>query len=254
MNDEFIIGGKKLSSRLFIGSGKTSNILLPQIIAESSSEVITMAVRRVDFQNKDENITSYIPNDMIKLPNTSGARNADEAVRIARLAKAMGFGNWIKIEVINDSRYLMPDNLETLKAVEILANEGFEVFPYMNPDLVMGRYMKEAGACAVMPLGSPIGTNRGVRTDEIIKLMIDELDIPIIVDAGIGMPSHAAYAMELGASAVLLNTAISSSKNPVLMAKAFKEAVQAGRNAYLAKGGIVKNFADASSPLTGFLD
>ncbi|WP_297522068.1 thiazole synthase [uncultured Clostridium sp.] len=254
MKDELKIGGKVLSSRLFIGSGKTTNIKVPEIIEASGSQVITMAVRRVDLQNTQENIVDYIPKDMILMPNTSGARNAQEAVRIARIAKAMGLGNWIKIEVINDSRYLMPDNIETLKATQILSKEGFEVFAYMNPDLTVGRYMMEAGAAAVMPLAAPIGTNRGLRTKEIIQLMIDELDTHIIVDAGIGMPSHAAEAMEMGASAVLLNTAISSSNNPVLMAEAFKDAVKAGRNAYLAKGGEVSSIAKASSPLLGFLD
>ncbi|MBU5315878.1 thiazole synthase [Clostridium bornimense] len=255
MSDKFIIGGKELTSRLFIGTGKySSNKIIPEIIENSGSNVITMAVRRVDFQNEEENVMGYIPKDMILLPNTSGARNAEEAVRIARLAKAMGCGNWIKIEVINDSKYLLPDNLETLKATEILAKEGFVVFPYMSPDLAMGRRMVDAGASAVMPLGAPIGSNRGIRTKELIEIMIDEIKAPIIVDAGIGKPSEACSAMEMGAAAVLLNTAISSSKNPVLMAEAFKNAVEAGRKGYLAKAGIVSERAIASSPLTGFLE
>ena len=255
MSDKFIIGGKELTSRLFIGTGKySSNKMIPEIIENSGSNVITMAVRRVDFQNEEENVMEYIPKDMVLLPNTSGARNAEEAVRIARLAKAMGCGNWIKIEVINDSKYLLPDNLETLKATEILAKDGFVVLPYMSPDLAMGKRMVDAGAAAVMPLGAPIGSNRGIRTRELIEIMIDEINTPIIVDAGIGKPSEACSAMEMGAAAVLLNTAISSSKNPVLMAEAFKNAVEAGRKGYLAKAGAVSEKAIASSPLTGFLD
>lgn len=255
MSDKFIIGGKELTSRLFIGTGKySSNKMIPEIIENSGSNVITMAVRRVDFQNEEENVMEYIPKDMVLLPNTSGARNAEEAVRIARLAKAMGCGNWIKIEVINDSKYLLPDNLETLKATEILAKDGFVVLPYMSPDLAMGKRMVDAGAAAVMPLGAPIGSNRGIRTRELIEIMIDEINTPIIVDAGIGKPSEACSAMEMGAAAVLLNTAISSSKNPVLMAEAFKNAVEAGRKGYLAKAGAVSEKAIASSPLTGFLE
>lgn len=255
MNDKFIIGGKELNSRLFIGTGKySSNEMIKDVIKNSEAEVITLALRRVDLDNKEEDILSHIPKDMILLPNTSGARNAEEAVRIARLGKAMGLGNWVKIEVINDSKYLLPDNMETLKATEILANEGFIVLPYMNPDLTMGRYMVEAGAAAVMPLGSPIGSNRGFRTKEIVKIMIEELNAPIIVDAGIGKPSQGCEAMEMGASAVLVNTALSSSENPLLMAKAFNRAVKAGREAYLAGQGIERNLANPSSPLTGFLD
>ena len=255
MSDKFIIGGKELTSRLFIGTGKySSNKMIPEIIENSGSNVITMAVRRVYFQNEEENVMEYIPKDMVLLPNTSGARNAEEAVRIARLAKAMGCGNWIKIEVINDSKYLLPDNLETLKATEILAKDGFVVLPYMSPDLAMGKRMVDAGAAAVMPLGAPIGSNRGIRTRELIEIMIDEINTPIIVDAGIGKPSEACSAMEMGAAAVLLNTAISSSKNPVLMAEAFKNAVEAGRKGYLAKAGAVSEKAIASSPLTGFLE
>lgn len=255
MNDKFIIGGKELNSRLFIGTGKySSNEMIKDVIKNSEAEVITLALRRVDLDNKEEDILSHIPKDMILLPNTSGARNAEEAVRIARLGKAMGLGNWVKIEVINDSKYLLPDNMETLKATEILANEGFIVLPYMNPDLTMGRYMVEAGAAAVMPLGSPIGSNRGFRTKEIVKIMIEELNVPIIVDAGIGKPSQGCEAMEMGASAVLVNTALSSSENPLLMAKAFNRAIKAGREAYIAGQGIERSLANPSSPLTGFLD
>ncbi|KMT23218.1 thiazole synthase [Clostridium cylindrosporum] len=253
--DKLSIGGVTLKSRLFVGTGKySSNSLIPNILEESGSQVITMALRRVNFDNKDENPLEYIGKDSILLPNTSGARNADEAVRIARLAKAMGCGNWIKIEVISDNKYLMPDNHETLKATEILAKEGFVVLPYMSPDIYYGKRMLEAGAAAVMPLGSPIGSNRGLETKELIKMMIEEIDAPIIVDAGIGKPSQAMEAMEMGAAACLVNTAIATSKNPVQMAKAFKLAVEGGRLGYLSKFGEVSNKANASSPLTGFLD
>ena len=252
--DKFIIGGKELDSRLFIGTGKYgSNKILPEVIKACGTNVVTMAVRRVDLDNKEENIIEYIPKDITLLPNTSGARNAEEAIRIARIAKAMGCGNWVKIEVISDSKYLIPDNLETLKATEALVKEGFEVLPYMSPDLMMGKRMAEAGAAAVMPLGAPIGSNRGIRTKELIEIMIDEIDAPIIVDAGIGKPSDAAAAMEMGAAAVLVNTAIASAKNPVIMAEAFKKAVESGRSAYLAGLGAESKTGNASSPLTGFL-
>jgi len=252
--DKFILGGKELCSRLLIGTGKYgNNKILPEVCTESGTNMVTMAVRRVDLDNKEENIIEYIPKDIILLPNTSGARNAEEAIRIARIAKAMGCGNWIKIEVISDTKYLMPDNLETLRATEVLVKEGFNVLPYMTPDLMMGKRMIEAGAAAVMPLGSPIGSNRGIRTKELIEIMIDGIDGPIIVDAGIGKPSDAAMAMEMGAAAVLVNTAISSSKDPVAMARAFKKAVEAGREAYLAGLGAENTKGNASSPLTGFL-
>jgi len=252
--DKFILGGEELSSRLLIGTGKYgNNKILPEVVKESGTNMVTMAVRRVDLDNKEENIIEYIPKNIILLPNTSGARNAEEAVRIARIARAMGCGNWIKIEVISDTKYLMPDNLETLRATEILVKEGFNVLPYMTPDLMMGKRMIEAGAAAVMPLGSPIGSNRGIRTKELIEIMIDGIDGPIIVDAGIGKPSDAAMAMEMGAAAVLVNTAISSAKDPVAMARAFKKAVEAGREAYLAGLGAENTKGNASSPLTGFL-
>lgn len=253
--DKFLIGGQELNSRLFIGTGKFSNNkIIPEVIKQSKSQVITMALRRIDFDNKEENVLEYIPKDCILLPNTSGARNAEEAVRIARMARAAGCGNWIKIEIISDIKYLLPDNLETIKATEILAKEGFVVLPYMNPDLMAGKYLIEAGAAAVMPLGSPIGTNRGIRTKELIRIMIEDLKAPIIVDAGIGKPSDAAEAMEMGAAAVLVNTAIASAGDPVNMAKAFSMAVEAGRIAYKSKLGEESILAKASSPLTGFLN
>jgi len=252
--DKFIIGDKILDPRLFIGTGKFPNkSMIPDVIESAGTKVITMALRRVDLTSMGENILDYISKDCILLPNTSGARNAEEAVRIARLARAMGCGDWVKIEVISDQKYLLPDNMETIKATEILAKEGFHVFPYMNPDLYVARQLVDVGAAAVMPLGAPIGTNRGIRTKELTQILIDEINIPVIVDAGIGKPSDASEAMEMGADAVLVNTAIATAGDPVLMGKAFNYAVQAGRIAHLSKLGRTKQFADASSPLTGFL-
>lgn len=252
--DKLILGGHEFNSRLLIGTGKYgSNEILPKVIEESGSEIITMALRRVDLDNTNENILTYIPKGMTILPNTSGATTAEEAIRIARISRRMGCGDFIKIEVISDTRYLLPDNEETIKATKILADEGFVVLPYMSPDLYAGRRLIEAGAAAVMPLGAPIGSNRGLKMKEMIKIMIEELDIPIIVDAGIGKPSQAMEAMEMGAAAVLVNTAISSAGDSVAMGKAFKLAVEGGRAAFLAKTGGVSEFARASSPLTGFL-
>ncbi|MDU2065979.1 MAG: thiazole synthase [Sporomusaceae bacterium] len=252
--DFFELGGRKLSSRLFIGSGKYSDDrLIPAIAEASGAEVITVALRRIDFQAKQDNILENIPDHMQLLPNTSGARTAEEAIRLARLAKASGCGNWIKIEVISDSKYLLPDGYETVKAAEVLAKEGFVVLPYISPDLMVAKALVNAGAAAIMPLGAPIGTNRGLKTKELIRILIEEISLPIIVDAGIGAPSHAVEAMEMGASACLLNTAIASSPNPFLMAKAFGQAVAAGRQAFLAGLGVDQTLARASSPLTGFL-
>jgi len=254
LEDKLVIGGKELNSRLFIGTGKyPSDALIPQILEKSGAEVITVALRRIDFDSKDYNILNYIPEHVQLLPNTSGARNAQEAVRLARLARSSGCGNWIKIEVISDNKYLLPDGYETVKATEILAKEGFVVLPYISPDLMVAKSLVDAGAAAVMPLGAPIGSNRGLRTKELIRILIDEIPLPIIVDAGIGKPSDACEAMEMGAAACLLNTAIASADNPVLMAEAFGKAVQAGRQAYLAGLGASVDYARASSPLTGFL-
>lgn len=248
------IGNKEFSNRLFTGTGKfSSKDLIPAMLKASGSEMITVALRRVDFRAKDKNILEYIPKDITLLPNTSGARDANEAVRIARISREAGCGDFIKIEVINDMKYLLPDNEETIKATEILAKEGFYVLPYFMPDLIAAKKLVAAGAAAVMPLGSPIGTNRGLETKAMIKIIIDNIDIPVIVDAGIGKPSQAAEAMEMGADAVLVNTAIATANNPVIMGEAFSMAVKAGRMAYLAKIAEEKNFADASSPLTGFL-
>ena len=255
MQDILKIGKTEVKNRLFIGSGKFgSNKLMPEAIQAAKAQVVTVAVRRIDVDYPEENILNFIPKDCIVMPNTSGARNAEEAVRIARLARASGCGDWIKIEVISDNRYLLPDNEETIKATEILAAEGFTVLPYMCPDLMAAKRLEKAGAAAVMPLGSPIGSNRGLQTKELIRILIEEIDLPIIVDAGIGKPSDAAEAMEMGAAAVLLNTAIATAASPVLMAEAFALAVEAGRKAYLAGlGRVIGAGASASSPLTGFL-
>lgn len=255
MNDILKIGDREIRNRFFVGTGKfASKSIIRDVLESSGAEVVTVALRRVDLESEDENILEYVPERCIVMTNTSGARNADEAVRIARLAKAMGCGNWIKIEVIPDSKYLFPDNEETIKATRILANEGFVVLPYMTPDLISGKKMEDAGAAAVMPLGSPIGTNRGFRTEEIVKIMIKEIRVPVIVDAGIGAPSEAARCMEIGADAVLVNTALAAAGDPPRLAEAFSKAVEAGRSAYLSGIGGVSEHARASSPLTGFLN
>lgn len=253
--DELIIGGRKLSSRFLLGTGKFgSKQELQQVISRSGAEVVTVALRRIDLEKNEDNILSYLPENIILLTNTSGARNADEAVRLAQLGRASGHGNWVKIEVINDSKYLLPDNAETIKATEILAAEGFVVLPYMNPDLYAARALVKAGAAAVMPLGSLIGSNQGLRMKTMIEVLIAEItEVPIIVDAGIGRPSHAAEAMEMGADAVLVNTALATAGNPPQMAEAFAKAVSAGRLAWLAGAGNESRLARASSPLTGFL-
>lgn len=253
-SDLLEIGGKKIENRLFIGTGKfPSKPMIKKVLEVSGAEVVTVALRRVDLESREENVLDYIPESCTLMPNTSGARDAEEAVRIARLAKSSGCGNWIKIEVISDNKYLLPDNEETIKATEILAKEGFVVLPYMSPDLMSAKRLVEAGAVAVMPLGSPIGSNRGIKTKEIIRILIEEIKIPVIVDAGIGWPSEAAEAMEMGSAAVLVNTAIATSPDPVSAAEAFSLAVRAGRLAYLGGRAERSVRAEASSPLTSFL-
>ncbi len=251
------IAGKMFTSRFLLGTGKFKNKTdLAQAIEASKTEIVTVALRRIDLERHEENILEYIPKNVTLLVNTSGARNAQEAVRIARLAKEAGYGNWIKVEVINDSKYLLPDNQETVKATEILAAEGFVVLPYMYPDLYAARALVAAGAATVMPLGSLIGSNRGIKVKDFIQIIIDEIDIPIVVDAGLGAPSQAAEAMEMGADAVLVNTAVATAGNPAMIAQAFAMAVQAGRLAYLSRDRsrpVPTIIADASSPLTGFL-
>lgn len=250
--DFFELGGRKFSSRFILGSGKYSLNLIKAAVEEAGAEIITLALRRANCGDMD-NILDYIPKNVVLLPNTSGARNAEEAVRIARMARELCQTDFIKIEVIKDSRYLLPDNHETVKATEILAHEGFTVMPYMYPDLQAAREMRDAGAACIMPLGAPIGSNKGLATKDFLQIMIDEIDLPVIVDAGIGRPSQACEAMEMGAAAVMVNTAIASAREIPLMAAAFKDAVIAGRKAYLAGPGAVSNIARASSPLTGFL-
>lgn len=253
--DEFILKGHKFSSRLLTGTGKFADkkLVVPMLEA-SKSEIITMALRRINFSNPKENILNYIPKSMTLLPNTSGARNAQEAVKIAMIAREAGCGDFIKIEIINDNRYLMPDNAETVKATKILADEGFIVLPYIMPDVVTAKRLEDAGAAAVMPLGSPIGSNRGILTKPFVEMLLENNRVPVIVDAGIGKPSDAAIAMELGCDAVLVNTAIATAQDPVRMGRAFALAVEGGREAYHAKIAEEKKYASASSPLTDFLD
>lgn len=254
MTDKLIIGGHEFNSRFILGSGKFSLELVKAVIEQGGAEMVTLALRRANVGG-EENILDYIPEGITLLPNTSGARNAEEAVRIARLAREMGCGSFVKVEVIRDTRYLLPDNHETVRATEMLAKEGFIVMPYMYPDLNTARDLANAGAAAVMPLASPIGSNKGLSTRDFIKILIDEIDLPVIVDAGIGRPSQACEAMEMGAAAVMCNTAVATSNNVALMARAFKLAIQAGRGAYLAGPGRVLEYsAEASSPLTGFLE
>ncbi|GAB6190897.1 HisA/HisF-related TIM barrel protein [Desulfocastanea catecholica] len=253
--EQLIIGGHGFTSRLLTGTGKfAAKSWIPKMLAASESEMITVALRRIDSGGTNENILDFIPKNVVLLPNTSGARTAEEAVRIARIAREAGCGNFIKIEVITDMKYLMPDNYETLRATEILAREDFIVLPYVLPDLTLARKLEEAGAAAIMPLGAPIGTNRGLETKSLIALLIENCRVPVVVDAGIGRPSQAAEAMEMGADAVLVNTAIATAEDPALMGRAFSLAVQAGRMAYLARMGMESATAQASSPLTGFLN
>ena len=252
--DKLILGGHEFTSRFILGSGKFSLDLVKACIEKADAQIITLALRRAN-EGGLANILDYIPKNVTLLPNTSGARNAEEAVRIARLSREIGCGDFVKIEVIHDSKYLLPDNYETVKATEILAKEGFVVMPYMYPDLNAARDLVNAGAACIMPLGSPIGSNKGLCTKEFIQILIDEIELPIIVDAGIGAPSQACEAMELGVDAVMANTAVATAKDVGAMAKAFKLAIEAGRLAYLAGLGRVLDFTgEASSPLTGFLE
>ncbi len=252
-NDKLVIGGYEFHSRFILGSGKYSMKLMEAAVRDAGAEIVTVAVRRANTRDQ-ENILDYIPEGITLLPNTSGARDAEEAVRIARLGRELGCGNFVKIEIMRDSKYLLPDNQETVKATEILAKEGFVVMPYMYPDLNTARDLAHAGAASVMPLASPIGSNKGLATRDFIQILIDEMDLPIIVDAGIGRPSQACEAMEMGAAAVMANTALATAGDLPLMASAFKNAVEAGRKAYLAGiGRVLTRGASASDPLTGFL-
>ena len=251
--DTWKIGNHEFTSRFILGSGKYSLDLIKAAVEQAGAQIITLALRRVN-EGGAANILDYIPRGVSLLPNTSGARDAREAVRIARLSREVCGSDLVKIEIMRDTRYLLPDNQETIKATEILAKEGFTVMPYMYPDLNVARDLVQAGAACIMPLGAPIGSNKGLCTREFIQILIDEIDLPIIVDAGIGRPSHACEAMEMGAAAVMANTAIATAGDVPLMADAFRKAIEAGREAYLSGlGRIMEKGASPSSPLTGYL-
>ena len=252
-NDTWTLGGHEFHSRFILGSGKYSLDLIKAAVEQAGAEILTLALRRAN-SGALANILDYVPENVTLLPNTSGARDAEEAVRIARLARELGCGDFVKIEVVHDSKYLLPDNYETIKATEILAKEGFVVMPYMYPDLNVARDLANAGAACIMPLGAPIGSNKGLCTKDFIQILVDEIDLPIVVDAGIGRPSQACEAMEMGAAAVMANTAIATAGDVAVMAEAFKKAIEAGRSAYLSGlGRTMERGASASSPLTGFL-
>ncbi len=248
------IGGRRINCRLFIGSGKLPTYaVLPGLVQATGVEVITVAVRRINPQAQQENVLDFVPASCVVMVNTSGARTCEEAVKIARIGRELTGSDWIKIEVETDAKYLLPDGEETLRAARILVAEGFHVFPYIGPDLVLAKKLEDAGVAAVMPLASPIGTNQGVACAALLKPIINEISIPVVIDAGIGRPSHAAEAMELGADAVLCNTAIATAADPVAMALAMAKAVEAGRMAFETGLLAEKEYAEASSPLTGFL-
>lgn len=251
--DTWMLGGRAFHSRFILGSGKYSLHLIEAAVRDAGAELITLAVRRANTQEQ-HNILEYIPKEVTLLPNTSGARTAEEAVRIARLARELGCGSFVKVEIMRDSKYLLPDNVETIKATARLAEEGFVVLPYMYPDLYVARDLVSAGAAAVMPLAAPIGSNQGLATREFIRILIEEIDLPIIVDAGIGRPSQACEAMEMGATAIMANTALATAGDLPQMAAAFRLAIEAGRKAYQAGlGRVLARGASASDPLTGFL-
>jgi thiazole synthase len=253
--DELIIAGRAFRSRLLMGTGKfPSSAVMKKAIEASGAEIVTVALRRVELQNPQDNILSAIDTSRyLLLPNTSGARDAAEAVRLARLARAAGCEPWIKLEVTPDPQYLLPDPVETLKAAEILIKDGFVVMPYIHADPILAKRLEDIGVATVMPLGSPIGSNRGIRTRDAIEMIIERAGVPVVVDAGLGAPSHAAEALEMGADAVLINTAIAVAGDPEAMAAAFKKGVEAGREAFRSGLGRTIKTAEASSPLTGFL-
>src|SRR2546423_12046302 len=251
------IADREFTSRLLVGTGKfSSNEVMRDALIASGTEIVTVALRRADLSGKGDpfaNILDFIdPKRFLILPNTSGARNAQEAVRLARLAVAAGLPNWLKLEIHPDPRYLLPDPIETLKAAEILVRDGFTVLPYINADPVLAKRLQEAGTATVMPLGSPIGSNRGLRTRDQIQIIIEQAIVPVVVDAGLGVPSHAADAMEMGADAVLVNTAIAVASDPNRMALAFKMAVEAGRAAFESGLAPAQETAAPTSPLTAF--
>ena len=249
--DPLIIAGKKFNSRLLLGTGKyASPKIMKKALAASGAAIVTVALRRVDLKKPRDHILSYLdPKKILILPNTSGARDAEEAIRLARLARALGLPSWVKLEVTPDPRYFLPDPIETLKAAEILVKEGFTVLPYINADPILAKKLEEVGCATVMPLGSPIGSAQGIKTRANLEIIIEQARVPVVVDAGLGSPSQAADAMELGAQAVLINTAIASSENPERMAYSFRLAVEAGRLAYLAGLVSVSSSGRASSPL-----
>jgi thiazole synthase len=255
MTDSLVIAGRAFGSRLLVGTGKFSSTeVMRAAIDASGAEIVTVALRRVDLANPADDMIGAIDRDrLLLLPNTSGARDADEAVRLARLARSAGLEPWVKLEVTPDPRTLLPDPIETLRAAEILIADGFTVLPYMPADPVLARRLEEAGVATLMPLGSLIGSGQGVRTRDAIEIIIDNARVPVVVDAGLGLPSHAAEAMEIGADAVLVNTALAVARDPVGMARSFRLAVEAGRLGRLAGPGAQSREARASSPLTGFL-
>ncbi len=256
MDPALRIGDREFHSRLIVGTGKfPSGESMRSAIESSGTEIVTVALRRVDAQAQGDDILDFIDTErVLLLPNTSGAQNAEEALRLARLARAAGMPSWVKLEVTPDLRYLLPDPVETLRACELLVADGFTVLPYMPADPVLAKRLEEAGAATVMPLGSPIGSNQGLRTEASLEIIIEQATVPVVVDAGIGAPSHAARAMEMGADAVLVNTAIAVAGDPAAMAAAFAQAVRAGRSAWEAGLAPERREAEASSPLTGFLE
>jgi thiazole synthase len=252
VHNRLTIAGRSFGSRLILGTGKYDSFeTMRDAVAAAGAEMVTVAVRRVDFDDRDGDITAFLPEDVLFLPNTSGCESAEDAVRMARLARAGGLPDWIKLEVIPDPRYLLPDPVETLRAAETLVGEGFTVLPYMQPDPVLAKRLEEVGCATVMPLAAPIGTGRGLKLRDAIRIMIEQAEVPVVVDAGLGAPSHAAESMELGADAVLVNTAVARAEDPVAMARAFALAVEAGRAAHLA--GIMQEQETAvpSSPVGG---
>ncbi len=254
--DRLIIAGRSFGSRLMVGTGKfpSAKALRDAVIA-SKSEIVTVALRRADLSKPggDSILSALDPNKQLILPNTSGARNAAEAVRLAEMARAAGLESWVKLELTPEPKYLLPDPIETLVAAEKLVKAGFVVLPYIQADPVLAKRLEEIGTAAVVPLGSPIGSNRGLKTREMVRIIIEQSNVPVVVDAGLGAPSHAAEAMEMGADAVLVNTALADANDHAAMAKAFALATEAGRLAYLAGLGPIRDTAEASSPLTGFL-
>lgn len=247
------IGGKEFSSRLFLGTGKfASHQVMKEALEASEASMVTVALRRIDLSRPEEDVLRWIERDRFQLlPNTSGARDAREAVFLAKLARESGLGDWLKLEVIPDPQYLMPDPIETLAAAEILVKDGFTVLPYIHADPVLAKRLADVGCAAVMPLAAPIGSNRGLKMREAIRIIIEQATLPVVVDAGLGVPSHACEAMEMGADAVLVNTAIATASDPVRMARAFRDAVRAGRGAFHAGRGLEREKAEASSPLEG---